>query len=130
MPAQKRTTWLDKVREKRGLLERLTREVDADDEPLSAIYRRYCVKRFCAARTFRVWGGERRAKIRRYEATRRRERYAAQGTVQAEPQRGGASERQQGTGAPGGDGPDPDRQQCGNTAGVLHAGPVPTASGR
>ena len=87
----KRKTWLDCVPGR--TLARVVREVEADAEPAIAIYRRWNLCPYVADRTFRLFVAARRRKIREYEAARRRERWAAAGAVQAEPQRGGVGER-------------------------------------
>ena len=62
---RKRRTWLDRL--PRGLLERLHAEIDCRAESLAAIYRRWNLIRFCAPRTWRLYAGRRRQKIREYE---------------------------------------------------------------
>jgi len=84
----KRRTWLDNL--PRGLRARFDVEIDCDVESLSAIYRRWNLVRYCQPRTFRLYGGPRRQRIREYEATRGR---AASRAAQekSEQQRDGAA---------------------------------------
>jgi hypothetical protein len=70
-------------------LVRIDRDVDADFDPLSVIYARWRLSRFCAARTFRLYGQQRRQRIRTQIATmRRRER---EGLQRPTPATGGAA---------------------------------------
>ena len=62
----KRRTWLDRVPPR--LRGRIDAECDCRVSSLGAIYRRYNLVRFCQPRTFRLYGGARRRRIRAYDA--------------------------------------------------------------
>jgi hypothetical protein len=62
----RRRTWLDQLPAR--LRARLDAEIDCRVSSLGAIYRRYNLVRFCQPRTWRLYAGERRRRIRDYDA--------------------------------------------------------------